>query len=385
MKTVSLLKTETFWLWFIGGGLLVFAIETLLLGLWTIPIIGYRIPYMNEVTTFDLLFAGSFAVAFGFGVSLFALARKGKAASCAVGGGSGLLAFFTMLCPVCPVFFLTYFGLSATVMAFSPYFWWMRVIAFVVLIAGIALLARRFEPKDVPTKSGHLIFQKVAVIVVGILFVSNQALAMQVGKKMIGMDMADGVVLTGEFARDIAALVTPTTLPFYGSELGLDMSNLNAINASIRKLGIMAPMQGSNPIQLSEEEMKRYIKIGTEPYVTCEFCCGVTTLVREDGSPTCGCAHSIAMRGTAAYLIRTYPEMTDAQIAYEIVRQKGLYFPVQLQQRMASSLAGDRAEFKPDIKYLTMNLTESELTDLQKKAKTSGFEPEENPGMVGGC
>ena len=150
-------------------------------------------------------------------------------------------------------------------------------------------------------------------------------------------------------------------------------------------MSVLAPQQGSNPIQLTEAEMKRYVDIGTEPYITCEFCCGVKTLVREDGSPTCGCAHSIAMRGTAAYLIKNYPEMSNADIAYELVRQKGMYFPTQMQQRMASSLAGDKSEFKPDIKYLTMNLTESEMTNLQQKAKTSGFVPEENVGMVGGC
>lgn len=151
-------------------------------------------------------------------------------------------------------------------------------------------------------------------------------------------------------------------------------------------MSVMAPMQGSNPIQLNPDEMERYITIGTEPLITCEFCCGVKTLVREDGSPTCGCAHSIAMRGMTAYLIRNYPEMTNAEISYEIVRQKGLYFPKQMQKRMASQLAGDAADFTADIKYLLQILKSEELADLQKKAKDSGFEPDTtNLDMVGGC
>ncbi|MCF6276560.1 MAG: hypothetical protein L3J07_01780 [Candidatus Magasanikbacteria bacterium] len=240
--------------------------------------------------------------------------------------------------------------------------------------------------KYVLNKNIHLLFQKVAIVVVGFVLIANQALAMQVGSQMIGSHNMDGMIMTGDFAKDVAILVTPTEMPFYGVELGLDMSSINAINASIKKLSIMAPMQGSNPIELNKEEMERYVKIGTEPYITCEFCCGVKTLVRKDGSPTCGCAHSIAMRGTAAYLIRNYPEMTDAEIAYELMRQKGMYFPSQMQERMANSLSGEVEKFTSDIKYLTMNLSEDELKNLKEKAKNSGFKPDiKSPGMVGGC
>jgi len=242
------------------------------------------------------------------------------------------------------------------------------------------------QTKELSSKTNiQLWIQKIAIILFGILFIGNQAFAMNIGKKLMHEDMMAMADLTGDFTKDVAILVTPTTMPFYGPELGLDMTSLNAINTSIAKLATMAPMQGSNPIQLNDEEMKRYIEIGTEPYVTCEFCCGVKTLVREDGTPTCGCAHSIAMRGTAAYLIKNYPRMTNAEISYELMRQKGMYFPVQMQERMASSLSGDLAEAKPDIKYLIMNLTDAELKDLQQKAKTSGFKPEVNAEMIGGC
>ncbi|MDP2683707.1 MAG: hypothetical protein Q8P20_01495 [bacterium] len=385
-KLKSVLLTEQFWLWFAGTGLVVFAFETLLLGLWAIPIVNYRIPLMAEVMPLDIAFAIVFALAFGFGTSLFLLAKKFNATSCAVGSGSGVLAFFSLLCPICPVFFLAYFGLSTTVLLFSPYFWAFRLVSLLLLLVGVVVLVRQYEPREFPRVSGHLVFQKIAVIVVGLLLVSNQAMAMQMSKKMMGGDATgSGVVLSGVFAQDIASLVTPSSMPFYGAELGLDMSSLNAVNASIKKLAVMAPQQGSNPIQLNEQQLKRYVEIGTEPYITCEFCCGVKTLVREDGSPTCGCAHSIAMRGTAAYLIQNYPEMTNAEISYELVRQKGLYYPGQMQERMASTLAGDLKDAKADVKYLMMNLTDTELADLQAKAKTSGFKPEASTEMVGGC
>jgi len=223
------------------------------------------------------------------------------------------------------------------------------------------------------------------VLIVSLLLV-NQAIAIRMGTMMMSHMTTVDTVLSGDFSHDVSLLVTPTILPFYGKELGLDMSSLSAINNSIALLATMAPMQGSHPISLDDEQMKRYIDIGTEPYVTCEFCCGVKTLVREDGSPTCGCAHSIAMRGTTAYLIKNHPELSNADIAYELMRQKGLYFPTQMQQRMATSLSGDIQNFLPDIKYLTMKLTQEELSHLQEKAQSSGFVPENtSPDMVGGC
>lgn len=231
----------------------------------------------------------------------------------------------------------------------------------------------------------HTAFNYIMAIVISVLLLANQTFAMHIAKQLLGPQPGEKVELSGNFAQDIAALVTPVAIPFYGPELGLDFSSIDSINTSIDKMSVMAPMQGSSPIELNEEEMERYVAVGTEPTVTCEFCCGVKTLVRKDGSPTCGCAHSIAMRGTAAYLIRNYPDMSNAEIAYELMRQKGLYFPKQMQQRMAEELAGEAEEFTPDIRYLTQNLTQNELENLQQKALKEGFIPPDTTDMVGGC
>lgn len=385
-KLKLILSSPQFWVWFLFGSLIAFGVETFFLGMWAIPFLDYSIPFMNEVTSNDLIFSAAFAILFAFGLALLVLSRRANNLSCAIGSSAGLTTLFTLLCPVCPIFFLTYFGLSSSVILIAPYFWWLRLAAVILLLVGTVIIWKRFSLSKLPAFNWTLAFEKFAVVMIAVLFFSNQALSMQIGMDLVGSETNDGqIALSGDFANDVANMVTPTSLPFYGPELGLDFSNINAINTSIKKLAMMAPKQGSNPIELTDEEMERYVKIGTEPLVTCEFCCGVKTLVREDGTPTCGCAHSIAMRGTAAYILRNYPEKTNEEISYELMRQKGLYFPKQMQKRMASLLAGEPADFTADIKYLTQNLTEAELADLKEKAQNSGFEPGDAPGMVGGC
>ncbi|HDZ62245.1 MAG TPA: hypothetical protein ENH40_03770 [Nitrospirae bacterium] len=86
--------------------------------------------------------------------------------------------------------------------------------------------------------------------------------------------------------------------------------------------------------------------------------------MRKDGVAACGCAHSIMMRGLAAYLIENHPEITDKQILEELNAWKVTYFPKQT---------------------LTARLQEME------KAGEEGIKDilEEFPGflpsMVGGC
>ena len=385
-KLKFLLLSPQFWSWFVGITLGIFALETFFLGLWVLPIINYGISYMGEVTSLDLAFTVIFALLFGFGTALFVLVKKFNTVSCTIGVSSGLIGFFTLLCPICPIFFLAYFGLSASVMTIAPYFLWFRLTALALLLIGIVILWRHFKPSRSFIFNGYAVFQKVAITLITILFLGNQTLAIQIGQNMLGPQPGERVVLLGDFSRDVAALVAPASLPFYGPELGLDFSSLQKINTSIKKLGIMAPKQGSNPIELTKIEMERYVAIGTVSTVACEFCCSAKTLVREDGSPTCSCAHSKAMRGTAGYLLRNYPEMTNDEISYELIRLKGLFFPKQMQKRMASELAGDPADFTPDIRYLTQNLSAPELKRLQTAAKESGFEPStQGPDMVGGC
>jgi hypothetical protein len=284
------------------------------------------------------------------------------------------------------VFFLSLIGVSAGVTAIAPYFWPLRFLALGLILASIFLLSARLSPEQLPQRdvNPHGILQGAALAAILVLLISNQTAAQKIARQLLGPQPGSAVALSGDFSRDVAALVTMTTGPFYGKELGLDLSSLENINASIRLLASMEPGRGANAIALTPEEKKRYIAIGTQPTVTCEFCCGVKTLVREDGSATCGCAHARAMMGTAAYLIRNHPDLSDSDISYELVRQKGLYFPGKMQERAAGQLSGDAANFSPDIRLLLKNLSATELAGLQTKAKESGFTPPKE-SMVGGC
>lgn len=386
-KFNSILRLPQFWTWFILSSAIVLAVEAFLMGMYILPIFNIRVDYMNPIINYDYIFIVFIALLFGLSISLFHLMKKGGALACSLSGFAGFGTFITLLCPVCPLFIFAFFGLSGGLSFISflaPYFWWVRLVAAIILLLSIVLIYRQIDAKKLPIFDGKTFWHKAAMILIISLFFTNQSLAMSLGNKLLNASADGKVVMSGEFSHDVYALVVPTDIPFYGNKLGLDYSSINAINKSIAILSDFAPRQGSNPIELSEKEFQRYVKIGTEPTVTCEFCCGVKTLVTEDGEPTCGCAHSIAMRGTIAYLISNYSDMTDAEIAYEIIRQKGLFFPKQMQERMASQLAGDPKDFTPDIKYLTKNLKPQEIADFKKKAGAKGFKPQ-GPTMVGGC
>lgn len=189
-----------------------------------------------------------------------------------------------------------------------------------------------------------------------------------------------------EFQKEIAKIATIKDNPFYASELKVNMIEPSSINQAIQSLASMAPLQGKTPLKLNEEELKRYIAMGTEPYITCEFCCGAKTLVNKDGTPTCACAHSMAMRGTLGYLIKNYPQMENKDMMYEIVRQKGFFFPKQMQKRLVQQLVSEEEDYTNDTRYLVQNMTKKGLKNLREKALKAGLQNlANNENMVGEC
>jgi hypothetical protein len=184
-------------------------------------------------------------------------------------------------------------------------------------------------------------------------------------------------------ANEIAVL---KDVPWYGKNLNLSFATPQDTDRSNEILGKLAPFQGDTPIELNEDELKRYIAIGTEPLITCEFCCGVRVLVFPDGKPSCGCAHSQAMRGTVAYILKNFPEKTNAEISYELVRQKGMFFPESMTDRLIGQLA--TAQYSNDIQYLVDKLSEErkkELSNLAKSLDTGVLNQKKKAGMVGKC
>ncbi len=136
---------------------------------------------------------------------------------------------------------------------------------------------------------------------------------------------ATQTTFTDEQISDAINKIIPRGEPaVYGKELGVSFEDpVNSMN----KMGMM-----EDQIQLSQSEMQRYIKIGTS--ISCEYCCGVKSIVDRKGNAACGCAHSSAMRALAKYLLKNHAnEYTDDQILQELVKWKTLFFPKDMLQR----------------------------------------------------
>jgi hypothetical protein len=158
----------------------------------------------------------------------------------------------------------------------------------------------------------------------------------------------------------------PSGIPdIYGQELGI---SFDKVQEAINKVRVFGPTygQGEKKItlaDLTEPELKRYKKIGSS--IACEYCCGAKTLTREDGAAACGCAHSIMMRGLAAYLVKNHSqEFTDEQILEELTKWKITYFP---KQTLSAELARLAKDGEPGIEQILKEF------------------PDFLPQMVGGC
>jgi len=166
--------------------------------------------------------------------------------------------------------------------------------------------------------------------------------------------------------RRVKAEALPWGIPtVYGAELDV---TFDEVQDSMDKMKGMGPTYGTDEEKitlegLEGEELNRFIKIGH--LIACEYCCGVETLVDEKGEAACGCAHSIVMRGLAAYLIKNHSDvMTDDQILDELKKWKKSFFPQQ-------TLAATFDELK-------------EAGDDDIDALLEEF-PDFLPQMVGGC
>lgn len=162
--------------------------------------------------------------------------------------------------------------------------------------------------------------------------------------------------------KEIKASFIPTGVPdVYGQELNI---SFDQVQDAINKVRIFGPTYGQEgkKIILTGADLERYINIGFQ--TSCEYCCGARTLVREDGTAACGCAHSIMMRGLAAYLIKNHPELSDEQILEELNTWKRTYFP---KQTLSAKLIELEKAGEPGIKELLEEF------------------PEFLPQMVGGC
>lgn len=169
-------------------------------------------------------------------------------------------------------------------------------------------------------------------------------------------------------------------IPFYGQELGVTYDD---VVGSLAKLAALDPTYGSTKIILTDEEKQRYVNIGMKPKMTCEFCCGATTLVFDTGEAACGCQHSQAMRGILAYMIQKYPQKTDDEMMREVARWKALFFPNQMMARTQEQLAN--GQYTPDVAALVLGLDEKTLKKFGSQGSVVAPSSIPQPEMVGGC
>lgn len=165
-----------------------------------------------------------------------------------------------------------------------------------------------------------------------------------------------------KFKKVKASFIPSGTPDVYGSELKI---SFDEVQDAINKVRVFGPTYGEEgkKIILTGADLERYKKIGES--IACEYCCGVKTLTKEDGTAACGCAHSIMMRGLAAYLIKNHPdEFTDEQILEELEKWKITYFPKQV---LSAKLVEMEKAGQPGIKEILEEF------------------PDFLPQMVGGC
>lgn len=233
-------------------------------------------------------------------------------------------------------------------------------------------------------------------VLLGILIISvvgNQVLLMNT-KQVMGMGNSGlfpsipakylkifkgGASLSGNLGDDAVKLSFIQGTPdVYGAELKVSFDDVqNSMNIMKQfDLGY-----GNNKPALSAEEKKRYTDINLR--ISCEFCCGAKAIVFENGEPSCGCAHSQAMRGLTAYLVKNHgTEYSDDEILRELAKWKGRYFPKQMIQKMTDQIQSGK--YTPDIASLLLNVKLPKYGDNNTSAPVPS-DIKDLPSMVGGC
>ncbi len=185
--------------------------------------------------------------------------------------------------------------------------------------------------------------------------------------------------LTGNLSEDATKISFAQGIPeIYGSELNI---TFDQVQGAIDVMKQYDPGYGRQKISLSGADKERYITVGRK--ISCEYCCGVDGIIFADGEAACGCAHSQAMRGLAAYLIRDHgAEYTDDQILRELAKWKGRYFPKQMVQKTMDQIQS--GNYTPDIAALLLDIKLPKYGANDTKAPTSA-DLQKAPDMVGGC
>lgn len=186
--------------------------------------------------------------------------------------------------------------------------------------------------------------------------------------------------LTGDPASDAIRLVISSGLPaIYGQELGV---SFDQVQQSMDIMKHYDPAYGDQKIVLAGENLNRYIDVGLR--ISCEYCCGAAAIIFKSGEAACGCAHSQAMRGLAAYLIQNHgTEYSNDEILRELARWKGMFFPKQMIQKLTEQRQG--GQYSPDIAALLLGINLPAVSGAASGNAPLPSSIENLPSMVGGC
>src|SRR3989338_6043562 len=305
--------------------------------------------------------------------------------------------------------------LVGAILLFTQYQFYMTSSGYLVFISGLLILVligsivwyllqkpqdhkahhealiEKSKPLTSIEKASYVMVAIVAVLVIFNQMQLSQASALagiQSGLSFKSSSLKTPLALTGDPTQDAIAVVIPRGMPFYGQQLGVSFAD--PIN-SLEIVAQLDPSYGRSKIQLTAEEKQRYIQILTIPSMGCQYCCGADTAVSSNGQPTCGCKHSWAMRGLAAYLIKNYPDLSDEEIMREISKWKGLFFPKQMVAKYIQE--SQSGQYSPDIASLLLDVDEEKIKEMRAAVASSGSAQSEStvadidslPSMVGGC
>lgn len=239
------------------------------------------------------------------------------------------------------------------------------------------------------SKKRGAIINTALLIILGGSMISNQVLAGKT-KQHLGIysrsafanflkKFSGNLKLSGDITEDAVKLAYMQGIPdIYGPELAV---NFDEAQNSMNIMKRFDLDYGSNKPALTMEEMKRYTNVNLR--ISCEFCCGAKAIVDQNGKASCGCAHSQAMRGLTAYLIKNHgAQYTDDEILRELARWKGRFYPKQMVKKMSGQLQS--GNYTPDIASMLLNV---KLPKYSADSKGAPLPSEINDagGMVGGC
>ncbi len=223
-----------------------------------------------------------------------------------------------------------------------------------------------------------------ALLIINEFLIASISLAAGSSRKTVWLAVSEKLskIFLSKTSVDVISVVLAHGVPErYGAELNV---SFDRVPESMEVMLKYDQTYGNGEIKLTGDKLKRYIDIGKK--IACEFCCGAKTLVFDDGKAACGCKHSQAMRGLAAYLIeKRGAEYSDEQILRELAKWKAVYFPAAMVGKVTRELTA--GNYSPDVNALLIGVNIEKLKKSVKDAPVipSGNNSQTLPGQQGGC